>query len=88
MEARDQLSPMSHGDSPARSVASSAAAWLAQSGMVALVVTEEATEPDNQSKHPRPESEPAHHLAKPSSHSQTDEARLVRLSAQKLWAEG
>jgi hypothetical protein len=88
MEARDQLSQMSDDDRPGRTVARSAAAWLARSGMVALVVTEEATEPDIQSEHPRAESEAAHHLNQPSPHGQTDEARLVRLSAQKLWAEG
>ena len=88
MEPRDQLSPMSDDDGTGRSGARSAAAWLALSGMVALVVTEEATEHDNQSNHPRAESEAAHHLAQPSPQSQTDEARLVRLSAQKLWAEG
>ena len=87
MDDPRMLTPHTNDDRSAPSGAGSGAAWLAQCGMVALLVVEEssATRDENTSAQSAATltQEPAD--ANP---DQPEEALLIRLSAQKLWAEG
>ena len=87
MDDRALLNERSGGHRPAHSNGGAVAAWLAEYGMVALLPMEESAATDDQPAR-RPDPEPTRESAMSDPYSQAEAALLIRLSAQKLWAEG
>src|SRR5205809_1032794 len=81
IEALSQLSSNPRGRG-------SGAAWLAQCGMVALLVVEESSATRDENITVQSVATLAQEPADPTPDREPEEALLIRLSAQKLWAEG
>ena len=82
------LKPHTHDDRSAPPGAGSAAAWLAHCGMVALLVVEESSATRDENTTVQSAATLAQEPADPTPDREPEEALLIRLSAQKLWAEG
>ena len=68
--------------------AGSAAAWLAHCGMVAMLVVEESSATRHKNISAQSAATLVQEPADPTPDREPEEAQLIRLSAQKLWAEG
>ena len=82
------LKPHTNDDRSAPSGTGSGAAWLAQCGMVALLVVEESSATRHENTTVQSAATLAQEPADPTPDREPEEALLIRLSAQKLWAEG
>jgi hypothetical protein len=80
--------PRRNDNKPRQPAAGSAAAWLAECGMVALLPVEESTANGDERAHPRLPAEMPKQAAASTTGPDPDEALILRLSAQKLWSEG
>ena len=88
MDDPRMLKPHSNDHQFAPPGAGSAAAWLAHYGMVALRVVEESNATRDESTAAESPATLAHVPADANPDHEPEEALLIRLSAQKLWAEG
>jgi len=88
MDDPRMLKPHTNDDRSAPSGAGSGAAWLAQCGMVALLVVEESSATRDENITVQSAATLAQEPADPTPDREPEEALLIRLSAQKLWAEG
>jgi hypothetical protein len=88
MDDPRMLKPHTNDDRCAPPGAGSAAAWLAHYGMVALLAVEESNATPDQLTAAESAATLASDPADPTPDREPEEALLIRLSAQKLWAEG
>ncbi len=88
MDDPRMLKPGTNDDRSASPGAGSAAAWLAHCGMVALLVVEESNATRDENTAAESAAPLAQEHADPTPDREPEEALLIRLSAQKLWAEG
>ena len=86
MDDPRMLKPHTNDDRSAPLGAGSAAAWLAHCGMVALLAVEESNATRDENTSAQSAAPLAQEPADPD--REPEEALLIRLSAQKLWAEG
>ena len=82
------LKPHTNDDRSAPPGAGSAAAWLEQCGMVVLLAVEEASATRDENTSAQSAATLTQEPANANPDREPEEALLIRLSAQKLWAEG
>ena len=88
MDDPRMLKPHTNDDRSAPPGAGSAAAWLAHCGMVALLAVEESNATRDENTAAESPVSLVQERADANPDREPEEALLIRLSAQKLWAEG
>ena len=87
MDDPRMLKPHTNDDRSAPPGAGSAAAWLAHYGMVALLAVEESNTTRGENTTVQSAATLAQEPSDANPYREPEEALLIRLSAQKLWAE-